>query len=138
MNNGGKFEQEGGLIQERSLSVAVHPAMKLKEATQEALCDLRLSDLPEEWANSLWDGNFCQETVSLPFEAVEEDTLLCEESWERLLEACSLWSLEKNRSEGKRCPKRVCRKLRRGCLFQMKDQDFGPPSWKWRSPISLS
>ena len=74
--------------------------MKLKEATQEALCDLRLSDLPQEWANSLWDGNFCQETVSLPFEAVGEDTLLCEESWERLLEVCSHWPQEGSTNEG--------------------------------------
>ncbi len=75
--------------------------MKLKKDTQDALSSLRLSDLPQEWANSLWDGNFCQESVSLPFHAVEEDVLLNEESWEHLVETCSHWPQELSKKECK-------------------------------------
>lgn len=68
--------------------------MGLKEDTQEALCSLKLSDIPNEWMNSLWDGNFCNESVTLPYHAVEEAVLLCEESWEGLVEACKRWTQE--------------------------------------------
>lgn len=66
--------------------------MGLKEDTQEALCSLKLSDIPNEWMNSLWDGNFCNESVTLPYHAVEEAVLLCEEGWEGLVEACKRWT----------------------------------------------
>ena len=61
------------------------------EKTKESLCSLRLSQIPGEWAESLWDGNFCGEDVTLPYEAVEESVLLNEDSWESLVDACAHW-----------------------------------------------
>lgn len=65
--------------------------MDLREKTREGLCALRLSEIPEEWVELLWDGNFCSEEVALPYQAVEESVLLSEEGWETLVEACRHW-----------------------------------------------
>lgn len=75
--------------------------MRLKEETQDSLCSLKLSDVPTEWINSVWDGNFCTEAVTLPYEAVEEEVLLCEDSWERLVEACRHWPQTISSNESK-------------------------------------
>ncbi len=65
--------------------------MGLEDELQEALSYLRLADIPTEWVDSLWQGNFCNETVTLPYQAVEESVLLDEESWGKLVEACRQW-----------------------------------------------
>lgn len=69
------------------------------EKTKEALCALRFSEVPSEWVDSLWDGNFCSEAVSLPYQAVESSVLLNEEEWEKLVEACSHWPQAGNECE---------------------------------------
>lgn len=73
--------------------------MDLREKTKEALCALRFSEVPPEWVDSLWDGNFCSESVSLPYQAVEARVLLNEEEWAKLVEACSHWSQAGNECE---------------------------------------
>lgn len=65
--------------------------MGLKQNTQEAFQTLGLSDLPSEWVDSLWDCDFCADTVTLPYLAVGEGVLLCEESWEAAVEECRQW-----------------------------------------------
>ena len=67
-------------------------AMELKDDIQEAFQTLGLSDLPSDWVDSLWDGDFCPlDTVTLPYLAVGEGVLLCEESWEAAVKACKQW-----------------------------------------------
>lgn len=73
--------------------------MNLREKTREGLRTLRLSDVPDEWVESLWDGNFCGEAVALPYQAVEESVLLNEEGWESLVEACRHWPARTTNSE---------------------------------------
>lgn len=65
--------------------------MDLREKTREGLRALRLSDIPDEWVEALWDDNFCSEAVSLPYLAVGETVLLNEEGWETLVDACRHW-----------------------------------------------
>lgn len=68
--------------------------MRLKEKTQDALLLLKLPDVPPEWVDSVWDDNFCSEALTLPpvqGEEEEEEALLSEEGWERLVDACERW-----------------------------------------------
>ena len=66
--------------------------MALKKDTQEALLALKLAEVPPEWVNTLWEGDFCnEETITLPYHAVEESVLLNEENWQELVEACRKW-----------------------------------------------
>ena len=67
--------------------------MALESSTLEAFQALGLSDLPTDWVDSLWDADFCVDTVTLPYQAVGEDVLLCEESWERVVHTSGQWLL---------------------------------------------
>ena len=73
--------------------------MGLKEQTQTAFTALGFSDIPSEWVNSLWDKNFCNETVTLPYSAVEEGVLLNVDGWENLVDTCRHWSSARNADE---------------------------------------
>lgn len=66
--------------------------MGLKDDTLEAFQCLGLSDLPSDWVDSLWDGDFClADAVTLPYMAVGEGVLLCEEGWEGAVKTCRQW-----------------------------------------------
>ncbi len=64
-------------------------AMSLNRETQEALCCLGVKELPDDWVQGIWDGNFC-ESASLPLQA--EEDLLREEGWRRAVQACRQWT----------------------------------------------
>ncbi len=57
----------------------------------EAFQMLGVPDLPSDWVDSLWDCDFCPESITLPYQSVSEGTLLCEESWEVAVKACKDW-----------------------------------------------
>lgn len=65
--------------------------MNLKEETQEALLALKLSEVPADWIEPVWDGNFCSEAATLPYHVVEEAVILSEENWKSLVEAFRQW-----------------------------------------------
>jgi len=63
----------------------------VKEDVQEAFQSLGIPDFPSDWIDSLWDCDFCAESVSLPYQAVSEDTLLSEGCWDAAVKACKKW-----------------------------------------------
>ena len=65
--------------------------MGVKEDVQESFQALGIPDLPPDWVDSLWDCDFCAESVSLPYQAVSEGTLLCEDSWNEAVKSCRKW-----------------------------------------------
>ncbi len=79
--------------------------MSLSRETQEALRGLGVTELPEEWVQAVWEGNFC-ESASLPLQA--EDSVLREEGsgWRRAVQACRQWTAEREK-EGSLVESRV-------------------------------
>lgn len=71
--------------------------MSLSRETQEAVRGLGVSELPEEWMQAIWEGNFC-ESASLPLQA--EDSLLREEGWRRAVQACRQWIVAQEKKGG--------------------------------------
>lgn len=73
--------------------------MGVKDEVQEAFQCLGIPDLPSDWVDSLWDCDFCTESISLPYQTVDEGTLLCEDSWSAAVRACKEWLRDSSEEE---------------------------------------
>ena len=70
--------------------------MSLSQETQEALCGLALSELPGEWVDAVWEGNFC-EGAMVPLQLMER--VMREEGWKKAVSACRQWVVKRKKGE---------------------------------------
>ena len=73
--------------------------MAQQTEVKEALQALSISAAPSEWANEVWEQNFC-EGVSFPTQ-LERKSLLNERNWARLVTSTRRW-LEESDGQGER------------------------------------
>ena len=70
--------------------------MSLERETQECMRVLGVGELPLEWADAVWEHNFC-ESVSLPAEASE--AVLSVGAWEAAVAVCRQWASRREEEE---------------------------------------